>query len=426
MADASGGLGNKKINDMGKINKFGAYLVFSVLSLLGFSTAFADTIVTASNRIMTGTVIQTNGEDVLILTRFAAFNFSAANIKEIKTEPVDAIESSSTNKLPDFQKAIVFLSKQPWAKNLTPIPATVITKGILRNVPYTSFRCANDYEVNIYGDLENPAGIEIGIYRKLLNDSSAKSNCLKFITDLLAQSEDKEIVQGLNLNKDLKTLNELTFEITPPTDEDAYDGWWISVYSEKQLNAARASDEEMGLISMTQADAAKDARESTNSASWSVDDLKRARPADKTTISFVNTSGELITNAEVVRVIDGVSLIWRNGPASSGMIKLADLPEDLRVRFGYDAAKTKAADDLAKANKERWQQEADAATASAQPANAIEDTLGDAFSSYESRNYSGRRHSGVEYSGGGSVYVHGYTRRDGTYVNAYTRSYPSR
>ena len=217
------------------------------------------------------------------------------------------------------------------------------------------------------------------------------------------------------MDKDLKTRDGLTFEITPANAVDAYNGWWVSVYSEKQLNLARASDDDMQLISMTQADAAKDVTESTNLASWSADDLKQARPAGKATISFMNRDGIMITNAEVMRVINGVSLIWRNGPTSEGMVKLADLPENLRVQYGYDEAKTKAADDLAKAQRQEWNQSVQAAEQAAQAAPAQPD--------YSSYGYSGYSSAGG-YSGGGRVYVHGYTRSNGTYVNAYTRSYP--
>jgi hypothetical protein len=191
--------------------------------------------------------------------------------------------------------------------------------------------------------LDNSAGIEIGVYHNLLNDYAAKNNCINFISNLLGQSMDKKIVQALYLTKDLITRDDLTFEITPPTVEDSYNRWWISIYSEKQLNLARASDDDMKLISMTQADSAKDAKESENLCSWSADELKQARPSPNPTITFMNTSGVLIKNAKVLRVIDGVSLIWRNGPTSRGMVRLADLPENLRTRFGYDEAETKAA-----------------------------------------------------------------------------------
>ena len=61
---------------------------------------------------------------------------------------------------------------------------------------------------------------------------------------------------------------------------------------------------------------------------------KRARPYNAETISFTSTSGEAITNAEVVRVVDNAYVIWRRG-ARAGMVKVADLPEDLRSRFSY-------------------------------------------------------------------------------------------
>jgi hypothetical protein len=396
---------------MKAINKITATSLITWLCVFGFSGAFADSIVMSSGQIITGTAVQTNGDDVLILMHCAAFNFSKLSIKEIKPEAEMTTEDAKPSRLLNFQKAVSFLSQQSWATNLTPIPATVIDKGILRNVPYTSLRCGQDYEVNIYGDLERPSGIEIGVYRKLLDDSSAKSNCVKFINDLLRQSADKEVLQSLNLTKDLKAIGDLTFEITPPTDEDAYNGWWVSVYSVKQLNLARASDSDMQLISMTQVDAAKDVNKSTNIASWSASDLKQARPATKTIITFKSASGMWITNAEVVRVIDGVSLIWKSGPTSGGMVRLADLPEDLRNEYGYDEAKTKAADDLSAAQKAAWQQQVQA---SAQAAEGQNDSLADSYSNY----------SGGDYSSGGRVYVHGYTRKNGTYVNAYTRSYP--
>lgn len=390
---------------------FRALFLGASLSFLGMESAFADTIVMSNNHVISGTAIQTNDDEVLILTPHAAFNFSKTSIKGIIAEPAHSAESSSAHRLPDFQKAVLFLSQQSWATNLTPIPATVIDKGILRNVPYTSLHCGQDCEVNVYGDLENPSGIEVGVYRKLLNDDSAKNNCVQFISDLLSQSADKQILQNLNLTKDLKSRDDLTFEITPPTDEDAYNGWWVSVYSVKQLNLARASDNEMQLISMTQADAAKDAKSSTNFTTWSANDLKQARAPVKTTIAFITPSGTVITNAEVVRVIDGVSLIWRNGATSSGMIKLADLPEDLRNQFGYDAAKTQAADELAQADKARWQQQVQAAAQAAPP-------------QYESPSYGYAGYSSSDYSGGGRVFVHGYTRSNGTYVRSYTRSSP--
>jgi len=241
-------------------------------------------------------VIQTNGDDILLLTPYAAYNYSRAHLKEIKIEPEKVTRYSSTNRLSGFERAILVLSKQPWATNLTPIPATVIDKGILRNVPYCSFQCGENYEVNIYGDLENPAGIEIGFYKTLIDDKLRQSNCIQFMSDLFAQATDKAIVQALELQKDLKILDDLTFEITPPIADDSYGGWWVSVYSEKQLSLARASDDEMKHISVSKLDSSKQSSQG-DASQWSAGELKLARDSVPTTITFTNKDGQVISNA---------------------------------------------------------------------------------------------------------------------------------
>lgn len=390
-------------------------IAFICLSAIYWNTpsVSADTLVMFNNTTVSGTIIQTNGDNILVLANYAAFNFSKANIKDIKAGTVEGFSNAS--RIPNFKNALLFLSKQPWATNLTPIAATVIDKGILRNVPYTSFRCGEDYEVNVYGDLNNPAGIEIGVYRRLLQDASAKRSCIEFISDVLGQAADREIVQSLDLNKDTKTRDGLTFEISPPTEEDSYNGWWISVYSEQKLNLARASDKELSDISLTKSDALKEANQSDSPDSWSTNELKLARPTAWPKISFTNKSGILISDADVVRVNDGVSLVWeKGGGASGGVVRLEDLPEPLQIQFGYDPAKTARADALEQQRKQQWQQDVatSAAQVAAQPAPA------------QIPDFSYSPADSGSYSGGGRVYVHGYFRSNGTYVNAYTRSYP--
>ena len=66
-------------------------------------------------------------------------------------------------------------------------------------------------------------------------------------------------------------------------------------------------------------------------------------------ISFTNKAGVLITNAEVVRTNDGVSIVWeKDGGAMGGTELLQDLPPNLQDQFGYDPDKTAAAEQLAR------------------------------------------------------------------------------
>jgi len=149
--------------------------------------------------------------------------------------------------LPGRTRCRQTLSVKPWAKNLKQIPSTVIDKGVLRAVPYTSYR-AGEVELNLYGDPEAPACFEIGIHGSLLTQAAAKKNCYDLVIAILTDPAAEAAVRALKPEGDKKVVKNVTYEVTPPTAEDAYGGWWISVYSEALLDKARASEEELAKI----------------------------------------------------------------------------------------------------------------------------------------------------------------------------------
>jgi hypothetical protein len=152
--------------------------------------------------------------------------------------------------LPNRTRCRQTVSVKPWAKGLKQIPSTVIDKGVLRNVPYTSYR-AGEYELNIYGDPEAPACFEIGVHGALLKSAEAKKNCFDIVGVILADAPSVAFLKALNPEGDKKARAGTTYEITPPTAEDAYGGWWISIYGEALLDKSRASAAEMAKITTT-------------------------------------------------------------------------------------------------------------------------------------------------------------------------------
>jgi len=156
--------------------------------------------------------------------------------------------------LPSRTRCRQTLSVKPWAKGLKQIPSTVIDKGVLKNVPYTSYRAGGEYELNVYGDPEAPACFEIGITGALLKNPDAKRNCYDIVNAILNDSASIAFLKALKPEGDKKVRNGITYEITPPTAEDAYGGWWISLYSEALLDKSRASDAEMAKITTSRKD----------------------------------------------------------------------------------------------------------------------------------------------------------------------------
>src|SRR5262249_51369509 len=127
-------------------------------------------------------------------------------------------------------------------------------------------------------DPEHPACLEVGIRNELLKSVDAKTSCLTFMQSLLSDAGDRSFLSSLKREKDLQKRDGLTFEITPETSEDAYGGWWVSVYDEKLLDSSRASDAELKAITLP-TEEIKKAPQVATPDDWGAGDLRYARPA---------------------------------------------------------------------------------------------------------------------------------------------------
>jgi hypothetical protein len=223
---------------------FAAFLV--VFSLK--QSVKADILILQYGDIIIGNVIQTNKDGVDMQQSSGKVHWPASMVSQVRKES----DELTTNRIPSWVKIISQLASKEWAHDIKQIPATVIDNGSLKDVPYISFRCnTSGYEINIYGDLENPSCLEIGAIGYNVKSSQAKSNCVDFISSVLTQQLDRTIVQSLKWSpKDITNYLGTTFEVTLPNEPDAYGGWWISVYCEDNLSNARATGAE--LLSITQ------------------------------------------------------------------------------------------------------------------------------------------------------------------------------
>jgi hypothetical protein len=233
--------------------------------------------------VIQGTVVQTNEDELLVLANYGTVKCQTGEILSIKREPNRKPTTLSTNtvaveqRIPDWRTVIAKLAPQVWSSKLRQIPATVITNGILRNVPYISFRCGLDYEVNIYGDLDKPAGVEVGMYLDLVSSDHARDNAINFLSSILIKETDQAAVKNLNRAKDVLSQEGLTFEITPATADDSYGGWWVSIYDQKALDQARVSDRELESITVLNSIIMSVTNSADVEVSWTKEDIKYAR-----------------------------------------------------------------------------------------------------------------------------------------------------
>ena len=260
---------------------------FGLLTVFGFGLLFqpalkADVILLQSGAVVTGKVLQQDGNGVLMQTEFGTYRYPSAWIKDVKMEAATARHVSNNGQtIPDWAQIVTLLAGSGFAPEIKQVPAPVISSGNFKNVPYVSFRCAyGGYEINIYGDLNQPAAVQIGAMGYLQNNAAAKSNCVNFVCSVLASADARKMVRALNWSqKDVETKDGLTFETLLPGEMGSYGGWWVSVYDSTALANAQASDAELLAIAQPRVAVAQPAMATTPPAEAATNVNVAAAPA---------------------------------------------------------------------------------------------------------------------------------------------------
>lgn len=235
------------------MTRFLSALACACALLVWNAAAFADTVTLKTGRKLEGIVLQETPNAVSLKLEYGTITVPRAQVASVLRASVAAPAGQARRvRVPAWGEIVTTLSAKPWASGLRQIPATVVDKGVLRHVPYQSFYCGDGYELNIYGDPDDPACFEIGKQKGAPADA-AKRECLGFVAALLGDPRDAAILKAMDLNKEIVARNGLTMEVTPPDGEDAYGGWWVSVYDEAKLDRARAPEKELAEITVARA-----------------------------------------------------------------------------------------------------------------------------------------------------------------------------
>lgn len=106
----------------------------------------------------------------------------------------------------------------------------------------------------------------------------AKEECVQLVAAMLLDEKDRLVVRRLDRTADVQKRAGVTFEVTPPDAEDAFGGWWISVYDEQLLDKARAASHELEQIT-TRESASSASDHAEDPTAWSPHHYREARPA---------------------------------------------------------------------------------------------------------------------------------------------------
>lgn len=204
-----------------------------------------DSILLKDGRVVRGLIIKNTSHEVLLQEEKTETTYPKSEIVRINDAANINIEFTDVpekGELPAWRVIANDLRTNDAIKSLEEIPATRIDNGVFKNIPYMSFRVNSNVELNIYGNPEDPAGIEFGIYGGQSGDRKLRRTLRSYLAGYLTTRDEVATLYSLGFEGGVKDSGRLTFEITPKDAPDAYGAWWISLYNKKDLNAARLSD----------------------------------------------------------------------------------------------------------------------------------------------------------------------------------------
>jgi hypothetical protein len=225
-------------------------LLLSVaVSLHGTDDSFRapDSLTLLDGTVVHGLIIKNSRDSVLIQQATGELDIPKSKIVRIIDNADRNVLYTGMNQkgqLPSWRVIANDLRTHDAVKSLVEIPATVIDVADFKNVPYKSFRVNEDVELNIYGDPENPAGVELGIYGPRSADKKLRKLLRAYLAGFLTTREEIAALYSLGLNQGKTQVGNIVLEITPANAFDAYGAWWVSLYNPTALAKVRLSDSE--------------------------------------------------------------------------------------------------------------------------------------------------------------------------------------
>lgn len=206
-----------------------------------------DSIVLKDGRTIRGLIVKNSVDSVLLQEEFGENSYPKSEIVRIRDEADIGVLFTDITRhgdLPSWRVMANDLRTHDEIRSLVEIPATTISVGDLRNVPYKSFRVNRDIELNIYGDPNDPCGVELGIYGGRKNNVMLQKVLRAYLAGFLTNREELKALYEIDLRGGKAVAKHITFETAPPSAPDSFGAWWISMFNLKDLNAIRLSDAE--------------------------------------------------------------------------------------------------------------------------------------------------------------------------------------
>lgn len=251
-----------------------------------------DEVILLNGETLRGRILVENRDSVVLLMNDRHISIDKKEVERIYDRPdrdmtfTDLLPQAGH--FPPWWVPAYDLFYSDWVKEFAQVPATVIDAGDFQNVPYLSFRANRNYELNIYGNPERPAGLEIGIYGWRRSDAKTRTKLREFITSYLHSIAEIRALESLPDSGGKVESNGLSIEITPPSAPDSYGAWWVSIWYPRALAQARLSPEALAERSQSLDQTLAETTSATNWTKKELQKIERKIAADAEPLVYEN------------------------------------------------------------------------------------------------------------------------------------------
>ncbi len=209
---------------------------------VGESKLLPDSILLTNGTRLYGLIVKNNAKAVTLQERMSEMVIPKSSICRIEDQGSAGTYFAKPGKLPPWKMIVQDLRTDDSILSFQQIPATSITNGYLRNIPYLSYRINGRTEMNVYGNRNDPVCIEFGVYERGQKITQFKKIIRTYLAGIVYSRAEIKALYSLDEKGGEKRVGNLCFKVLPPSAPDAYGGWWMSVYEPKLLEQARVSD----------------------------------------------------------------------------------------------------------------------------------------------------------------------------------------
>lgn len=200
-----------------------------------------DEVVMRDGRVLRGLILENTARQVVLQTQGGQERIDKKQVVRIREEKglLARLADMTGKGLPGWRVVVNDLRTLDGVRSLFAIPPVRIEEGDFRAVPYVSFVLNGAVELNIYGDPDEPAGIEMGLFGPRRDVMRERQQVREYLAGFLGSRAELAALYGLDLRGGRAKAGDVVIEATNPDEPDAEGTWWLAIYDPVKLERAR-------------------------------------------------------------------------------------------------------------------------------------------------------------------------------------------